>query len=261
MAGLWIPRGFQKPAFGARVNWHHPISAGLIRAYHFNDVTPGQVMTDLAYGQDTLTNSRVMADTRVVSSDQGLVYEAGASSPADRIMSARSIDVNTSTTIVCEYKHHTTNGFLAVDTVLFATDIVPAYGMRLIAKNGVTLEFTAVREAIGSWGTTLTTTFTAGAWNQIAARYSRNTSIADYRGTWRVKCDGVWSTANNEAILAGFGGTFDEGTYSIQAYRSGHPGAFDSNHLFWNYHYIWGRALTDDEIASVQAEPYQMFIR
>jgi Concanavalin A-like lectin/glucanases superfamily len=51
MAGLWIPRGFQKPPVGARINWAHPLAAGLGLCYVFNEEHGGVTAVDLVEGR------------------------------------------------------------------------------------------------------------------------------------------------------------------------------------------------------------------
>jgi hypothetical protein len=49
--GLFLPRGFQKPPMGARINWSHPLARGLDLAFVFNE-EGSSVATDLVQGRE-----------------------------------------------------------------------------------------------------------------------------------------------------------------------------------------------------------------
>lgn len=237
MSGIYkIPKVIgigQKPPFGARVNWHHPLSQGLVGAWLFNEGSGGTAYNAINgngtfYGGMKWHPNGVQCDANGQYVDFGDLFYSNKFSVATRIIPT-TVDANLRTIVVKRNQPGTVTD--SDDEFLLAVDTTSTY-FYIWDNTGANYAYSASLSA--------------------NIQYSL-VGVCDIPAQARIYVNG------NKGTDTTSGATLNNTTSSIQiGARSGNSDVRYGRNIM-DYLYIYNRVLYQSEITALHANPYQMF--
>lgn len=240
-----------KPPVGTQLNWGHPLSQALHRAWIFNEGA-GLSCTDLVFG-DKATSQRLNADTHYNNGNAETEFEQGAGGQAFNTTRTSGFSSNP-VTIAAGFRIGTPNGYLSSTPsggggYIYScrdagTDVSPSLGY-----DSSNLIFFASSNSLAD-GAKSASTLVANVNYDAAGTYTGGVG-----GTWQTYLSGLKDgTANSYNIAGAFGGTFTDSPEHL-----GYELSFGTpSDMFFRYVYIWKRTLSPAEILQVKQSPYSL---
>jgi len=241
-----------KPPVGTplRSDGHWSVT-GLGIAFPFNE-TSGISVTDAVSGTVS-THTRDQADVGPVTVDGRLLFQSGADGAGAGIPVTTGNIPSNAATLVCGHIVHTTNGTLEDvfggipgGTLLTTRKATASKAATLCYETSHGWVVCADGSGLAVGAATGSATFATEVYNIVAGVYD---------GGFKIYQNGTLKGQNNFSLTGSFSTPFDGDGYRIadNVYWS------QSAHLFLDFVYAYTRALSDAEIASLSANPWQIF--